>query len=255
MRQPSVCGSTRMKGRSALDSFRLRDSVGDSAGVYADKHTTDHRRPHPPWTSSWPGSSPRVSVGGRWASWESAAPADSPRPRGGWSGSLRFQDRVIKEMRLAGVSTLDAANQFLTGYLPMTSALRRRLRSPLICIGPVRRAASWTGACALRPHGACAATGRWRTRAARSGANHVRATHVMVEERVDGTMRITPTANHWTITPSPLAPREWLSLPRPKSLGVRSSRPRLIRGANGCSRHETHMRRRPSPKPDISTVA
>jgi hypothetical protein len=30
-----------------------------------------------------------------------------------------FQDRVIKEMRLADVSTLDAANQFLQGYLPI----------------------------------------------------------------------------------------------------------------------------------------
>jgi hypothetical protein len=30
-----------------------------------------------------------------------------------------FQDRVIKEMRLADVATLDAANQFLEGYLPI----------------------------------------------------------------------------------------------------------------------------------------
>ena len=30
-----------------------------------------------------------------------------------------FQDRVIKEMRLADVSTLEAANQFLKGYLPI----------------------------------------------------------------------------------------------------------------------------------------
>ena len=30
-----------------------------------------------------------------------------------------FQDRVIKEMRLADVSRLEAANQFLKGYLPI----------------------------------------------------------------------------------------------------------------------------------------
>ena len=40
----------------------------------------------------------------------------------------------------------------------------------------------------------------------------------------------------YTITPSPLVPRAWLSRPRPQSLGVRSSRPRLIRGANACCR-------------------
>ena len=29
------------------------------------------------------------------------------------------QDRLVKELRLAGVSTLEAANRFLDGYLPV----------------------------------------------------------------------------------------------------------------------------------------
>jgi len=30
-----------------------------------------------------------------------------------------FQDRLIKEMRLAGIQTMEEANRFLGGYLPI----------------------------------------------------------------------------------------------------------------------------------------
>ncbi|TKB94870.1 MAG: hypothetical protein E8D41_02845 [Nitrospira sp.] len=47
-------------------------------------------------------------------------PAHSPQAKGRVERLFHtFQDRVIKEMRLADVSTLDAANQFLKGYLPI----------------------------------------------------------------------------------------------------------------------------------------
>ena len=46
-------------------------------------------------------------------------PAHSPQAKGRVERLFKtFQDRVIKEMRLADLSTLDAANQFLEGYLP-----------------------------------------------------------------------------------------------------------------------------------------
>jgi hypothetical protein len=47
-------------------------------------------------------------------------PAHSPQAKGRVERLFNtFQDRVIKEMRLADVSTLEAANQFLKGYLPI----------------------------------------------------------------------------------------------------------------------------------------
>lgn len=48
-------------------------------------------------------------------------PAHSPQAKGRAEERLfkTFHDRVIKEIRLADVSTLDAANQFLEGYLPI----------------------------------------------------------------------------------------------------------------------------------------
>ena len=104
-----------------------------------------------------------------------------------------FQDRVIKEMRLADVSTLDAANQFLEGYLPIYNQrvtvqpaqvadlhrprpARRDLDRSLCIKTPRGLRRDWT----VAHHGHL-----YQVR------TNVRATHVLVEERVDGTMRIT----------------------------------------------------------------
>ena len=47
-----------------------------------------------------------------------------------------FQDRVVKEMRLKGVSTIDEANRFLVSYLPVYnqrfSVSRRRKRTCIV---------------------------------------------------------------------------------------------------------------------------
>jgi hypothetical protein len=104
-----------------------------------------------------------------------------------------FQDRVIKEMRLAAVSTLDAANQFLTGYLPIYNqrfavqpAQAADLHRPrpthqeltrILCLKTTRcLRRDWT----VAPH-----------RHLYQVRTNVRAAHVVVEDRVDGTMRIT----------------------------------------------------------------
>jgi hypothetical protein len=61
-----------------------------------------------------------------------------------------FQDRLIKEMRLAGVSTLDEANRFLEDYLPIsTSASRSSRPRPPIGIDPVPCTGSWTASRAV----------------------------------------------------------------------------------------------------------
>ncbi|MGZ8366064.1 MAG: hypothetical protein ACXW37_06745 [Nitrospira sp.] len=104
-----------------------------------------------------------------------------------------FQDRVIKELRLAEVSTLETANRFLEGYLPIDNRrfgvrpaqaadlLRPRLAprelDQSVCLKTTRcLRRDWT----VAHHGQLYQV-----------QTNVRATHVMVEERVDGTMRIT----------------------------------------------------------------
>jgi hypothetical protein len=104
-----------------------------------------------------------------------------------------FQDRVIKEMRLANVSTLDAANQFLNGYLPIYNrrfavhpAQIADLHRPrpahreldrILCLKTTRcLRRDWT----VAHHGHLYQV-----------QTNVRATHGQVEERVDGTMRMT----------------------------------------------------------------
>lgn len=104
-----------------------------------------------------------------------------------------FQDRLVKEMRLAAISTLDEANRFLAGYLPrynrrftVPPAQPTDLHRPRptsrdldrsLCLKTtrvVRR--DWTVAyegCLYQIHDA------------------IRAIQVQVEERLDGTLRIT----------------------------------------------------------------
>ena len=121
-------------------------------------------------------------------------PAHSPQAKGRVERLFKtFQDRLIKERRLADVSTLDAANQFLKGYLPIDNqrfsvqpaqlADLHRPRPPSreldrsLCIKTTRcLRRDWT----VAHHGHL-----YQVR------TNVRATHVIVEERVDGTMRIT----------------------------------------------------------------
>jgi hypothetical protein len=76
-----------------------------------------------------------------------------------------FQDRLIKELRLTGVSTLEEANRFLEGYLPIYNL--RFAVPPAQAADPHRsRSApgSWTASCALRRPDACVRTSPSHTR-------------------------------------------------------------------------------------------
>ena len=74
------------------------------------------------------------------------------------------------------------------------------------------------------------------------GRPTVRATHGRVEERVDGTMRSTHHGRPRDDHAFPLVPRAWQSLPTTTSLGVRSRRGQIIRGADACDRGEHRNR-------------
>lgn len=104
-----------------------------------------------------------------------------------------FQDRLVKELRLAGIATLEAANRFLEGYLPVYNrrfAVRPTQAADLHRRKPTDRA--------LR-RSLCLKTTRCLRKdftIAHRGQVYqihdtIRATHVQVEQRLDGAVRIT----------------------------------------------------------------
>ena len=121
-------------------------------------------------------------------------PAHSPPAKGRVERLFKtVQDRRVKELRLAGVSTLEAANRFLDGSLPIYN---RRFSVPLAQPADLHRPRP---ASRELDRSLCIKTTRCLRRdwtVAHHGHRYqvqtnVRATHVQVEERVDGTMRMT----------------------------------------------------------------
>jgi hypothetical protein len=180
----------------AMESFhRYIRQYGIPLALYADKHTT-YQSPAPPTLDEQLAGVEPLSQFGR-ALGELGVeliPAHSPQAKGRVERLFHtFQDRVIKEMRLANVSTLEAANQFLAGYLPIYNErftvqpaqvadlhrprpASRELDRSLCIKTPRGLRRDWT----VAHHGPL-----YQVR------TNVRASHVLVEERVDGTMRIT----------------------------------------------------------------
>jgi len=103
----------------AMDSFkRYIRKYGIPASIYLDKHTT-YKSPVKPSLkddkeplSEFQRAMEELGV--------KVIHAHSPQAKGRIERLFRtFQDRVIKEMRLKGVSTVQEANAFLSGYLPI----------------------------------------------------------------------------------------------------------------------------------------
>ena len=176
----------------------VRHSVtrsGIPLAVSADRHTPYQSPAKPTVDEQLAGREPTSQLGRALGELGvELIPAHSPQAKGRVERLFQtVQDRVIKEMRLAEVSTLDAANQFLEGYLPIDNQR--------FSVQPAQPADLH------RPHPAsreldrslCIKTTRCLRRdwtVAHHGhlyqvQTNVRATHVQVEERVDGTMRIT----------------------------------------------------------------
>jgi len=180
----------------ALDSFqRYVRRYGLPLALYADKHTTDRSPAEPTVEEQLAGTEPQSQFGRalRELGVELIA-APSPQAKGRVEGLFRtFQDRLIKELRLAGVTTLEEANRFLEEYLPrynrqfvvppvQTADLHRppptvRELERSLCLKTTRR---------LRKDFTIAHEGRLY-----QIHDTVRATHVQVEERLDGTLRLT----------------------------------------------------------------
>ena len=163
--------------------------------IYADKHTTYHSPALPTVDEQLAGVKPLSqfgrALGERGVEW---IPAHSPQAKGRVERLFKtVQDRLVKGLRLAGVSTLEAANRFLERYLPIYN---RRFAVPPAQAADLHRPRP---ASRELDRSLCIKTTRCLRRdwtVAHHGQlyqvrTNVRATHVMVEGRVDGTMRMT----------------------------------------------------------------
>jgi hypothetical protein len=180
----------------AMDSFtRYVRPYGVPLAIYADKHTT-YQSPTPPTVEEQLAGVTPTSQCGR-ALGELGVeliPAHSPQAKGRVERLFQtFQDRVIKEMRLADVSTLETANEFLKGYLPIYNqrftvqpTQVADLHRPRPTSRDLDRSLCIKTARCLRKDFTIA-----HQRGLYQIHETVRAPRVLVEERVDGTMRIT----------------------------------------------------------------
>jgi len=180
----------------AMDSFqRYVQHYGIPLAVYADKHTT-YQSPAPPTVDDQLAGVQPTSQFGR-ALGELGVeliPAHSPQAKGRVERLFKtVQDRLVKELRLAGIATIEAANRFLEAWLPIYNrrfsvqpAQATDLHRPKPAGGDLNRILCIKTTRCLRRDWTVAHHGHlYQVR------TNVRATHVMVEERVDGTMRIT----------------------------------------------------------------
>src|SRR5579863_168578 len=105
----------------ALDSLRRYVTrYGLPLAMYTDKHTTYKSPAEPTVAEQLDGRMPQSQFERSLAELGvELIHAHSPQAKGRVERLFgTFQDRVIKEMRLAGIATVEAANQFLETYLP-----------------------------------------------------------------------------------------------------------------------------------------
>ena len=149
-------------------------------------------------------------------------PAHSPQAKGRVERLFKtVQDRLVKELRLAGVSTLAAANRFLEGYLPIYNrrfavppAQAADLHRPrpahreldrILCLKTTR--------CLRKDFTIAYQGGLYQMH------ETIRAPHVLVEEHVNGAMRITHqgrTLGFHAIASRPRKAAEAKKVPRPR---------------------------------------
>jgi hypothetical protein len=180
----------------ALDSFRRYVMhAGLPLALYTDQHTTykspagptveeqlADRRPH----SQFERSLAELGV--------TVIHAHSPQAKGRVERVFKtLQDRLVKDLRLAGLATIAAANQFLEAWLPrynqrfaVPPAQAVDLHRPCPARRDLDRSLCLKTTRVLRRDWTVAHHGQlYQIR------DKIRATQVQVEERIDGTMRIT----------------------------------------------------------------
>lgn len=180
----------------ALESFgRYVRQYGLPLAIYTDKHTT-YKSPAEPTVAEQLDGRPSRSQFARSLAelGVELLHAHSPQAKGRVERLFgTFQDRLIKELRLAGIRTLATANDFMETYLPrynqrfaVAPAQAADLHRPRPGRHELDRALCLKTTRVLRRDWTVAHNGhRYQIHAP------IRATHVQVEERVDGRIRIT----------------------------------------------------------------
>ena len=180
----------------ALDSFgRYVRCYGVPLRAYADQHTTYRAPGEPTVAQQLAGEKPQSQFERALAELGvELIHAHSPQAKGRVERLFKtLQDRLVKDLRLAGIATIDAANRFLETWLPRYN---RRFTVPPAEAADLHR-----------PSPAARELDRIlrlkTTRVVRRDwtvthhghlyqlESNVRATQVVVEERLDGTIDIT----------------------------------------------------------------
>ena len=180
----------------ALDSFgRYVRRYGLPLAVYTDQHTTYKSPGEPTVDEQLAGRPPHSQFERSLAEvGVEVIHAHSPQAKGRVERLFAtFQDRLVKELRLAGIATLEAANAFLEAYLPRHN--QQFTVRPAQAVDVHRPLPAGTNLA----HRLCVKTTRVLRRdwtVAHGGQlyqiqDRLRVPHVIVEDRIDGTLRST----------------------------------------------------------------
>lgn len=197
----------------AMDSFtRYTQKYGLPMAVYLDRHTTYKSPAEPTLEDELNGTEP-LSEFGR-ALGELGVElihAYSPQAKGRIERLFNtLQDRLVKEMRLEGISTIEEANTFLVSYLPRYN---RRFAVPAKKKGNLHRSPQGIDLDAILCVKTARSLGNDSTirheKKVYQIEDRVRTKRVVVEDRIDGSMRITykgKAVRFHRIAQRPLAP-------------------------------------------------
>lgn len=243
----------------AMDSFqRYVQRYGIPLAVYADKHTTYQSPAEPTVEEQLAGTEPQSQFGRALGELGvELIPAHSPQAKGRVERLFKtFQDRLVKELRLARIATLAAANRFLEDYRPrynqrftVPPAQPTDLHRPCPARGELPRILCIKIKRVLRRDWTVAHNGHLY-----QVHTNVRATQVVLEERLDGTLRMTHRGRglaYHLITERPVRPAGSRTVPR-RHRPVKLARTHPWRKPMLPPREI--LRWRTAPKPDISML-
>lgn len=182
--------------RPAMDSFqRYVKRYGLPLAVYADQHSTYKSPVEPTVEEQLEGVEPQSQFARALAELGvEMLHAHSPQAKGRIERLFgTFQDRLIKEMRLAGIATMEEANRFVAGYLPIYN--RRFSVHPAQAADlhrPISKGVDLQGVLCLKTERALHKDFTVaHNRTLYQIQDNVRTARVTVEERLDGSLRIT----------------------------------------------------------------
>jgi transposase len=237
----------------AMDSMkRYIKRFGIPQSVYLDKHSTYKAQSEPTIEEQLAGQQPVSQFERSLAQLEiEVIHANSPQAKGRVERLFRtLQDRLVKEMRLAGIKSIDGANEFLKLFLPK---FNRKFKKPAASKADLHRPA---------PH--CRELDRVlcikEERTVRNDFTVIhnstiyqiekatRAKKVVIEERLDGTLHITYNGHdleYQEITTVPVKEK-------PKSLRLKPDRQPWLPPANHPWRRSFLSKRRTKVQPAVA---